>query len=284
MTFGFFVIIALSFAACGASAGDGADVAIPVVVVTPTPTPPTPIEEQDERISANQARDIALDMVGGGFVAMLALDEANELYSIRVNYQEQGFELLVHAISGNVLSLMADEEGEEGALPPTVDINVDVNVELPAPTPTPTPAPTATPTPTPSPSPTPTATPSPSPSPSPIPSPTPSPSPTPTPTPFVSELLATPTPQPSPSPGVWPVRSPGAAGGPVNPAISSDWAVELAFDHLEAIGIRDAAFGYIYMDREQGRWVWSVELRHAGRALEFYIDVQTGEFLKAPNI
>jgi len=71
-------------------------------------------------------------------------------------------------------------------------------------------------------------------------------------------------------------RNPQVAGGPENPAISAQRAAELAGDHLVAEGITEARFDYIYMDREHGTWVWSVEFDGPGLSYEFYIDVQTG--------
>ncbi|MCL1988211.1 MAG: PepSY domain-containing protein [Firmicutes bacterium] len=78
-------------------------------------------------------------------------------------------------------------------------------------------------------------------------------------------------------------RPPARTGGPANPAISAQRAVELARDHLISIGIATARFDYIYMDIEAGQWVWSVEFDSQGRDLEFYINVQTGAFLQAPQ-
>jgi hypothetical protein len=78
-------------------------------------------------------------------------------------------------------------------------------------------------------------------------------------------------------------RAPARSGGPANPAISARQAVEMARDHLIAIGVTEAQFDYIYMDRERGTWVWSVEFDGNRRSFEFYIDVQTGEFLNAPR-
>jgi len=71
-------------------------------------------------------------------------------------------------------------------------------------------------------------------------------------------------------------RSPRSLGGPENPAISAQRAAELARDHLVSEGITEARFDYIYMDREHGTWVWSVEFDGPGLSYEFYIDVQTG--------
>ena len=78
-------------------------------------------------------------------------------------------------------------------------------------------------------------------------------------------------------------RFPAQAGGPVDPPISAQRATELARDHLISIGVTSAAFDYIYMDRESNTWVWSVEFDGRGRSYEFYVDVNTGEFLKFPN-
>ena len=78
-------------------------------------------------------------------------------------------------------------------------------------------------------------------------------------------------------------RPPARQGGPANPAISAQRAVELARDHLISIGVTNARFDYVYMDIERGTWVWSVEFDGPGRDYEFYIDVQTGAFLQAPG-
>ena len=78
-------------------------------------------------------------------------------------------------------------------------------------------------------------------------------------------------------------RSPARRGGPSNPPVSAQRAVELAYNHLLSIGITDARFDYVYMDRERGQWVWSVEFDRRGRDLEFYVNVDTGAFLKAPE-
>ncbi|MCL2415535.1 MAG: stalk domain-containing protein, partial [Defluviitaleaceae bacterium] len=78
-------------------------------------------------------------------------------------------------------------------------------------------------------------------------------------------------------------RPPARAGGPSNPAVSARRAVELARDHLISIGVTSARFDYVYMDIERGTWVWSVEFDGQGRSFEFYVDVQTGAFLQAPQ-
>jgi len=78
-------------------------------------------------------------------------------------------------------------------------------------------------------------------------------------------------------------RAPARAGGPANPAISAQRAVELARDHLIAIGVTSARFNYVYMDMERNTWVWSVEFDGQGRSFEFYVNVQTGAFLQAPQ-
>ena len=77
-------------------------------------------------------------------------------------------------------------------------------------------------------------------------------------------------------------RPAARAGGPANPAISAQRAVEIARDHLVANGVTSAWFDYVYMDVERGIWVWSVEFDGAGRSFEFYIDVNTGAFVQAP--
>ena len=76
---------------------------------------------------------------------------------------------------------------------------------------------------------------------------------------------------------------PARAGGPENPSISAQRAVELARYHLIFIGVSHARFEYVYMDMERGTWVWSVEFDGHGRSYEFYVDVSTGDFLKAPG-
>ena len=78
-------------------------------------------------------------------------------------------------------------------------------------------------------------------------------------------------------------RSPARAGGPATPAISAQRAVELARDHLISIGVTSARFNYVYMDRENGVWVWSIEFDGQGRDYEFYVNVETGAFLRAPQ-
>jgi len=79
-------------------------------------------------------------------------------------------------------------------------------------------------------------------------------------------------------------RPPSRTGGPTNPTITARRAVELARDYLISIGVTSARFDYIYMDREGNTWVWSVEFDGQGRSFEFYVDVNTGAFLKAPQI
>ena len=78
-------------------------------------------------------------------------------------------------------------------------------------------------------------------------------------------------------------RPPARQGGPSSPAISAQRAVELARDHLVSIGVTNARFEYVYMDNENGVWVWSVEFGGQGRSYEFYVNVNTGAFLKAPG-
>jgi len=79
-------------------------------------------------------------------------------------------------------------------------------------------------------------------------------------------------------------RPPARTGGPANPTITARRAVELARDHLISIGVTSARFDYVYMDREANTWVWSVEFDGQGTSFEFYVDVNTGVFLKAPQI
>ena len=75
-------------------------------------------------------------------------------------------------------------------------------------------------------------------------------------------------------------RRPARFGGPANPPISAQRAVEIARDHLVSIGVTHARFDYVYMDRERGLWVWSVEFDGRGRDYEFYIDVNTGAIVQ----
>ena len=78
-------------------------------------------------------------------------------------------------------------------------------------------------------------------------------------------------------------RPPARSGGPSSPAISAQRAVELARDHLISIGVTSARFDYVYMDIENGIWVWSVEFDGQGRSYEFYVNVDTGAFVQAPR-
>ena len=83
-----------------------------------------------------------------------------------------------------------------------------------------------------------------------------------------------------PIPGNITPRAPRALGGPTSPPISAQRAVEIAAQHLGSIGINDARFDYVYMDRENGIWVWSVEFDHGRLSYEFYIDLNTGNILE----
>ena len=75
-------------------------------------------------------------------------------------------------------------------------------------------------------------------------------------------------------------RPPRRPGGPANPPVSAQRAVEIARDHLVAIGVTSARFDYVYLDWERGRWVWSVEFDGPGSLdYEFYIDVNTGAII-----
>jgi len=75
-------------------------------------------------------------------------------------------------------------------------------------------------------------------------------------------------------------RAPRALGGPSNPPISAQQAVEIAAQHLGSIGASDARFDYVYMDREDGIWVWSVEFDAGHLSYEFYIDLNNGSILE----
>jgi len=92
------------------------------------------------------------------------------------------------------------------------------------------------------------------------------------------------SPQPFPQQGVAGnivPRPPRRPGGPANPPISAEGAVEIAHNHLLSLGITNARLDYIYMDIERGRWVWSVEFDGPrGVEYEFYIDVNTGTILQ----
>ena len=65
--------------------------------------------------------------------------------------------------------------------------------------------------------------------------------------------------------------------------LTSDQAVDLAKEHLAIIGITDAILVYSETDLEEGIPVWSIEFRHNGRDLEFYVGKATGNFLKSPT-
>jgi len=77
-------------------------------------------------------------------------------------------------------------------------------------------------------------------------------------------------------------RPPARTGGPLNPAISAQRAVELSRDFLVANGVTNAWFDYVYMDVEQGVWVWSVEFDGPGRSFEFYVNLNSGAFVQTP--
>lgn len=66
--------------------------------------------------------------------------------------------------------------------------------------------------------------------------------------------------------------------------VTQEEAVELARAHLEAMGVTDARFEYVYLDVENGVQVWSIEFEHHGVDYEFYVDVQTGQFLRVPDV
>jgi len=65
--------------------------------------------------------------------------------------------------------------------------------------------------------------------------------------------------------------------------LTEDEAIALASEHLESIGVDDADFVYAYLDLENGVRVWSIEFNADGHEYEFYVNVLTGDFLKAPN-
>ena len=79
-------------------------------------------------------------------------------------------------------------------------------------------------------------------------------------------------------------RQPARSGGPQNPPITAQNAVELAYNHLIENGVSNIRFDYVYMDLERGIWVWSVEFDGNGRSYEFYIDVNTGAFVQSPQL
>ena len=64
--------------------------------------------------------------------------------------------------------------------------------------------------------------------------------------------------------------------------ITREAAIQLAEAHLAEIGITGARLEYANLTIENGRQVWDIEFEQGGRDLEFYVDVETGEFLKAP--
>ena len=64
--------------------------------------------------------------------------------------------------------------------------------------------------------------------------------------------------------------------------ITREAAIQLAQAHLVEIGITNARLEYANLTIENGRQVWDIEFEQGGRDFEFYVDVETGEFLKAP--
>ena len=65
--------------------------------------------------------------------------------------------------------------------------------------------------------------------------------------------------------------------------LTAEEAIELAREHLAAIGITNATLVYSYSDIENGVSVWSIEFRYNGRDLEFYVARATGDLLKYPT-
>jgi len=65
--------------------------------------------------------------------------------------------------------------------------------------------------------------------------------------------------------------------------LSREEAIQLAISHLSSLGITDFSLEYARIDRENGRQVWDIEFSGNGQDLEFYVDIETGEFLKAPS-
>jgi uncharacterized membrane protein YkoI len=66
--------------------------------------------------------------------------------------------------------------------------------------------------------------------------------------------------------------------------ITQEEAIALAETHLIGMGITSARLDNATLDVENGIQVWSVEFEVADIDYEFYIDVATGEFLRAPGV
>lgn len=67
---------------------------------------------------------------------------------------------------------------------------------------------------------------------------------------------------------------------PANPAISRERAIEIANEHLASNGHTTATLLGAKMDFEYGRWVWEVEFRYGRGEIEFYICVNDGSIVK----
>ena len=70
----------------------------------------------------------------------------------------------------------------------------------------------------------------------------------------------------------------------VEDTLTKEQAIERATAHLESMDITGARLDEAYLDREDSTQVWSIEFDANGRKYEFYIDIHTGEFLKAPGV
>ena len=65
--------------------------------------------------------------------------------------------------------------------------------------------------------------------------------------------------------------------------LTREEAIQIAEAHLASIGVENARLEYAELDTENGRRVWDIEFELGERDFEFYIDLFTGEFLKAPE-
>ncbi|MCL2577281.1 MAG: PepSY domain-containing protein [Defluviitaleaceae bacterium] len=67
---------------------------------------------------------------------------------------------------------------------------------------------------------------------------------------------------------------------PVNPPISQERAIEIAFAHATAYVGEEGRLDGASLDWEKSQWVWEVEIDFSNRReLEVYIDINTGEVL-----
>ena len=204
------------------------------------------------QISSQRAREIAVDFVGYGAVhdVLAFTDDGILTFEVDVRHNAMRYVVLVNAESGNVVRLSRYQDDTAVAYVSANDPNLDVAPDYPPHTPNLDVSPNY-------------------------------PSHQPATTQSTEQPAQTASSITLPS-SITP-RPPARAGGPANPAISAQRAVELARDHLISIGATSARFDYIYMDLERGTWVWSVEFDGSGRSYEFYVNVETGAFLQAPQ-